>query len=54
MSPLARSWYAILSGMILGIVLVAAVWMLSGGPEAGSLSVQPHGGITSPWVGQGH
>jgi hypothetical protein len=54
MSPSARSWFAILSGMILGIVLVAAVWMFSGGPEAGSFSVQPRGGIISPSVGQGH
>lgn len=53
MSRSARSWFAILSGMILGLVLVAAVWMLSGGPEAGSLSVQPRGGITSPSVVQG-
>ncbi len=54
MSLSARSWFAILSGMILGLVLLVAVWMLSGGPEAGSLFAQPLGGITSPSVGQGH
>jgi hypothetical protein len=54
MSPSARSWFAILSGMVLGLVLLAAVWMFSGTPEGGSLSAQPRGGITSPSAGQGH
>jgi hypothetical protein len=54
MSPSDRSWFAILSGIVLGLVLLAAVWMFSGGPEAGSLSAAPRGGITGPSVGQGH
>jgi hypothetical protein len=44
MSPFARSWYVILSGIVIGLVLLAAVWVFSGGPEAGFLSAQPRGG----------
>ncbi|HET9002160.1 MAG TPA: hypothetical protein VFP86_21165 [bacterium] len=54
MSPFARSWYAILSGMVMGLALLAAVWVFSGGPEAGVLSAQPPGGIAGSAAGQGH
>ena len=54
MSPIARSWYAILSGMIMGLVLLAAVWMFSGGLESGLLTAQPPGGIAGSAAGQGH
>lgn len=54
MSPSARSWFAILSGMVLGLVLLAAVWEFSGGSEAGFLFAEPGGRIAGPPAGQGH
>jgi hypothetical protein len=53
MSPFARSWFGILSGMVLGLALLAAVWVFSGGAEAGFLATQLRGGIAGPSAGQG-
>ena len=47
MSRSARSWFAILLGMVLGLALLAAAWMFSGFPDAGLLSEQPREGIAS-------
>jgi hypothetical protein len=52
MSPSARSWFAILLGMVVGLWLLASAWMFSGGPEAGFLSTQPRGGIAGLSAGQ--